>query len=982
MPQTHSRIFLNWDQPALPAAAAHLIDHYVDGAVVDMRSATLVVPGGRALRRIIELLLDETEARGATLIPPTATTVGNLPYELHTDPKALADDATSRRAWSQALRSVRAESLRVVFPHLPKKTNLAEWDELAGLLSDLHQSVAGEGHSFSDVARICHSGSLYDDGPRWGVLAQVQAHYLRLLDQAGLSDRFQSRMVALETGVTPFASVLWLISIVELPSVTRRLIEASGAEVRTFIHAPDLAPAGADDGPVFDDFGLPSTDYWETAKVPVTDEVLRVVGSPGDQADAVIDSLTGLAGQYAAEDVVLAVHADSDVVPYLEHRLEARGVPPRYAAGTPLPHTGPLRLLEAVANYLDDRAFLSLAALLRHPDAGPLTQTTSGIPARLEAIDAADQYFNDHFPYRLQGSIPPGEKRAAQFPPLVYALDRSGPLSQLKGPKRLSEWMPPIRDVLLTAYGERKLEQSKPTHRRLLDVLGRVRSVAITLASLPAALDEECSGSAAIRAVLLELRDDTLPPEPRRDAVELLDWLEVPLDDAPVVILTGFNEGMLPESVSGHAFLPDALRSRLGLIDNRRRLARDAYRLTTLLHSKVEVRLIAGRRGAQDDPLRPSRLMFRIPEEEMAPRVLHFLRGDGAAPSGSKLAALGLEPGARSQFTVPPQPMLELSSDEVPTRLRVTDFKSILSDPYRFVLERVYGLDSVDDEARELDPLGFGSLAHDVMEGFGRMALEAPPTVDITDAEAVFQALADALNAEVSARFGSAALPAVALQVEQLRSRFRAFAAKQAEWASHGWRIVAVEQQPEGDGIPFDVDGEAILLRGRIDRIDHNTSTGDWAVLDYKTGNSVDAPDKTHRKGRGDAREWVDLQLPLYRHLLSGVVDEDGQQVVRPDSDGNGSIELGYISLPKNTEESAFILAPWTEGELAAAEEVAREAVRTLRARSFEFDPAVTKSSWFGGDALEPILAKGWQASGEEDPGSPAAENVTDGGDR
>ena len=982
MPQTHNHIFLGWDGPALPLAAAHLIDHYIDGDVVDMRAATLVLPGGRALRRIIEVLLDETEARGATLIPPTATTVGNLPLELHTDPKALADDATSRRAWSKALRSVSPASLRVVFPELPKKNNLAEWDELAGLLSGLHQSVAGEGHSFSDVARICHSGSLYDDGPRWGVMAQVQAHYLRLLDAAGLSDRFQSRMVAIETGVTPFAGVLWLISIVELPSVTRRLIEASGAEVRTLIHAPEIAPEGGDDGPVFDDLGLPSTDYWEAAEVPVTDEVLRVVDGPGDQADAVIDSLTGLAGQYTAEDVVLAVHADSDVVPYLEQRLEARGVAPRYAAGTPLPHTAPVRLLEAVANYLDDRAFLSLAALLRHPDAGPLTQTTSETPSRLEAIDAADQYFNDHFPYRLQGSIPAGEKRAARFPPLVYSLDRSGPLSQLKGRKRLSEWMPLIRDVLLTAYGERKLDRSTPLDRRLLDVLGRVRSVAITLASPPDLLDEECSGSAAIQALLLELRDDALPPEPRRDAVELLDWLEVPLDDAPVVMLTGFNEGMLPESVSGHAFLPDALRSRLGLIDNRRRLARDAYRLTTVLHSKVEVRLIAGRRSAQNDPLRPSRLMFRIPEEEMAPRVLHFLQGDGAAQTGSSLATLGLEPGARSRFTVPPQPLLELNPAEVPTRLRVTDFKSILSDPYRFVLERVYGLDSVDDEARELDPLGFGSLAHDVLEGFGRMALHAPPTVDITDVEAVFRALGDVLDAQVAARFGSAALPAVALQVEQLRSRFRAFAASQAEWASHGWRIVAVEQQPEGDGMPFDVDGESVLLRGRIDRIDHNTSTGDWAVLDYKTGNSVDAPDKTHRKGRGDAREWVDLQLPLYRRLLSGVVDDEGQQVVRTDSDGNGSIELGYISLPKNTEESAFILAPWTDEELAAAEEVARGAVRTLRTRRFEFDPAVPKSSWFGGDALEPLLAKGWQTSGEEDSGALADENVTDGGDR
>ena len=116
--------------------------------------------------------------------------------------------------------------------------------------------------------------------------------------------------------------------------------------------------------------------------------------------------------------------------------------------------------------------------------------------------------------------------------------------------------------------------------------------------------------------------------------MELLDWRELPLDDAPIVMITAFNEGFLPESVSGHAFLPDALRTRLGLPDNRSRLARDAYRLTTVLHSKESVRVFAGRRTSQGDPLRPSRLMFRIPEEEMPARVLHFLERDGGGGRG------------------------------------------------------------------------------------------------------------------------------------------------------------------------------------------------------------------------------------------------------------------------------------------------------------------------------------------------------------
>ena len=986
-PETAQRIFLGWDGPALPAAAAYIVDHYLHGQVADLRPATLVLPGRRARRRMIELLLEQAEARGATLIPPTATTVGALPSALHTSLLPLADDLTCRRAWSHALRSVSQEALREVFPHLPKKGALAEWDELAGLLAGLHESVAGEGHRFSDVARICHSGVLFDDGPRWSVMARVQDRYLKLLEDAGLADRFAVRMAALESGVAPFTGDLWFVSIVELPAVTRRLVEASGATVRTLIHAPeDLAVAGEPTIP-FDSLGLPSTEYWEVALIPVTDEVLRVVESPAAQADAVIESLVGLAGQYSTEDVVLAVHAQSDVVPYLEQRLEARGVTPRYAAGTPLSRTAPLRLLEAVAEYRDNRFYLALAALLRHPDAGPLTKvraTTNAneneapAPTRLESIDAADRYFNEHLPYRLRSKLPPGEKRAASFPPLVYSLESTGPIRHLKGRKRLRAWMPLIRDVLLVAYGERKLDRSRPADRRLLDTLGRIRTAATT----PESLDEECSASAAIRMLLVELRGDALPPEPRRDAVELLDWLELPLDDAPVVMLTGFNEGFLPESVSGHAFLPDALRSRLGLMDNRRRMARDAYRLMTVLRSKESVQLIAGRRTVQGDPLRPSRLMFRIPEDEMPARVLHFLKGDGDSPVRPGLASLGLEPGAESQFLVPPEHTLELEEHEVPTKLAVTAFKAILADPYRFVLERIYGLDRVDDEAHELDPLQFGILAHDVLQAFGQLALDSPPGVDITDAAAVGTTLVKLLDEEVAARFGDDALPAIALQAEQLKTRLRAFADRQAAWAGAGWRIVAVEQQGTGEGVPFDVDGEPILLRGRIDRIDHNPETGDWAVLDYKTGNTVDPPEKTHRKGRTGQKEWIDLQLPLYRRLLEGLVDAEGRPVVDYDPAGDGSVELGYISLPKDPAESAFLLAPWTDAELAEAEEVAREQIRTLRRRTFVFDPDVTKPSWFGSDALEPLLTQGWQATEDSESGAWDDESGSEGGDR
>ena len=971
-------MFLGWDQPALPTTAAHLIEHYIEGAVADLRPATIVLPGRRARRRLIELLLDEAEARGATLIPPEATTVGGLPELLHTSPKPFADEATSRRAWSQALRSVDREAVERVFPHLPENDGPTEWDELAGLLAGLHETLAREGHPFGDVVKICRSGLLFDDGARWEGLARVQRTYLELLEQAGLADRFETRRLALGSQVPPFTGDIWLVSVVELPDVTRRLMEASGANVRALVHAPAELTDGTDAGKVFDAFGLPAADYWETAKVPVADEILTVVERPVDQAEAVLGGLASLGGRYSAEEVVLAVHRESEVVPYLEQRLEARNVPARYAAGTPLSRSGPVRLLQAVADYLNEPTFEALAALLRHPDAGPLTGPTTAVAAGLEAIEVADKYFSDHLPFRVQGEIPRGEGRAALFPPVARAIEREGPLRAFGSRKPLSQWMPVVIDVLLETYGELELDRSRPAQRRQLDALGRIQAVAASLASIPPELDEACSGHEAIRMLLVELREEALPPEPGRDAVELLDWLELPLDDAPIVVLTGFNEGFLPESVSGHAFLPDALRTRLGLPDNRSRLARDAYRLTTVLHSKESVRVIAGRRTSQGDPLRPSRLMFRIPEEQMPVRVLHFLDRDGRSDRITSLASLGLEPGPESQFTVPPEELIELGADEVPTGLAVTAFRGLLKDPYRFVLEKVYRLRRLDDSARELDPLGFGILAHEILHRFGLLALESPPGVDVSSESDVGRSLMDLLDDHLATHFGEDAMPAVHLQAEQLKIRFRAFAEKQAEWAAQGWRIVGVECEGAGtgvgDGVPFDVDDMPFLLRGRIDRIDHNPSTGEWAVLDYKTGAFVDPPEKAHRKshgrdhqGHGGDHEWIDLQLPLYRRLLSGIFDGDGRRVVDIDVGGaeQNRIRFGFVSLPQNVAETEFMIAAWTEEDFMSAEAAAREAVRRLRKASFEFDSDVTRVTQAGQDALEPLLAVGWQAASE-----------------
>ena len=220
----------------------------------------------------------------------------------------------------------------------------------------------------------------------------------------------------------------------------------------------------------------------------------------------------------------------------------------------------------------------------------------------------------------------------------------------------------------------------------------------------------------------------------------------------------------------------------------------------------------------------------------------------------------------------------------------------------------------MDDDAKELDGASFGDLAHTVLERFGHSDVR-----DASDAGVIEGELNHLLEGVVRDRFGKRPIAALLVQVEQLRLRLRAFAHQQADWAAQGWRIEHAELSFSDRPGKLDVDGEPMLLTGRIDRIDVNEQTGERMILDYKTSEAGDSPEKTHRK---KADEWIDLQLPLYRHLARQVGID-------------GPVGLGYIVLPKSTADVGFSRAAWTDAELDSADCVACDVARKVRAQEF-----------------------------------------------
>jgi RecB family exonuclease len=879
---TDRRRFLGWDRLPLPLAAERLLGEHGR----DLGGLTVAVPGLRAARRLREHL---ARRAGPGWTPPEIVTHGVLSDRLVRLERPSAGRLARTLAWTGALRGVPTERLTSLVSLPPEADDLGAWTRLAERLRALHAELAVEGLEFRALLPHVQSVSV-GEAERWEVLAEAQDAYRAALGAHGLLDPHEGRRAALAAGAVARDARVALVGVVDMNGLLRDAL-AEVTDVVAYVFAPESA---AD---AFDEWGCLALDAWSEREIPALEDRWRVVDKPAEQARrALVDvAATGR----PVEEVTIGV-ADEEVTPYLERRFARAGVAARAAAGLPLARTAPMRLLAAAARYLARRGWPELTALVRHPDLEPGLR--AGARLTEDPASVVDQYHLEHLPARAEVPWPGTGAKAVRMRLLHDALrEHLGALARARRPRPLAEWCEPVRAFLLACYGGRDLDQELEADRQTATALREVCGVLAELEDLPPGLLPACSASEALEIVLRQLASASVAPAPPRaeePSVELLGWLELPLDDAPALVVTGLNEGRVPESVHADPFLPDSLRARLGLVDNRARLARDLYAATLLCESR-DVTFVTGRRNKDGDPLAPSRLLFQCTPSETLQRVRRFLAPEPPRPTRAN-------GGAR------PPGLARLAETPAVETMSVSSFRRYLESPYLFYLDRALKTRTLDDRTRELDPLRFGSLAHDVLELFGRSAVK-----DARRAEDI-QAFLDATLEEVArARFGAAPLPAVALQLAQLRRRLSAFAGWQAAHAEAGWRIEHVEWEPPDGAIDFVVDGAPMPVRGRVDRIDRHATLG-WALLDYKTGEKVKDPDKAHRK---DGR-WVDLQLPLYRHLVASLALE-------------GPVALGYVALDGAVGSIGERMAHWGPDDLAEADEVARDVVRRVRRGEF-----------------------------------------------
>jgi hypothetical protein len=884
------RVFLGGAGPALHAAVDWLIREHA-GAESDLGDVLIAVPGGRAKRRLEELLAQRSA--GQALVPPTIVTLGGLADRLlpeTTEP--VAGRLATVLVWATVLREAEEELIREVVPQSPMRDDWPGWWALAEQVAMAADELGAHRLLISDVPEQSnHPGDL----ARWEALSNLHARYEARLSEQGKSDRHRVRLEAIDAGACRCVNKVVLLGLADLQPVLSAMLACLKSPVIALIVADETDAAG------FDRFGGLVADYWSKRDIPVDDDAIVVSDQPSDQAASVLDTVRGWAEQEptSADEITVGL-GDARLAGPIERTLSLAGLPVRSAAGQPMGGARPVQLLKATAAFANGQRFDTLATLLRHPDAEAAIAKQTGEPTRAW-LTLLDRYATDHLAARPVGGWL-GEQ--AESMEAVYRAacalipDESGALRQL------NDWAEPIAQVLRGVYGQQMLQRYAEHDRVLVVALEQIADALQDVAGIDPEIAPHCTFSQALTLLVNEVSRKAIPDPGGSAAIELVGYLELLLDDAPRMILTGMNEQHVPEPPRVSPLLSEGIRRGLGLTDDAHRLARDGYALSTMLSWRDGMRLIVGKRSVEGDPLLPSRLLLKTNDDTLVARIQRF-----AEEHDTVSAPMLLTPGKHDRFLLP----MPLLPPEPITSLRVTAFKDYLACPYRFYLRHVLKLEPLNDESIELSARWFGTLAHEALRILAGDDLRV-----VTNRDTITQRLGCALDTSFAKRFGDDPPVAARIQVEQLRYRLQAYAATHAELIGQGWRIEHEEKTRRAEVI---VDGQPFTIRGQIDRIDAHPDHG-HRIIDYKTSDTAKRPEQTHLKTIDGQRQWVDLQLPLYLDLAAELgVD--------------ASAQLGYINLPKKTADTAFALAKWDADLLTAAREQRDFVIRQVRAGVF-----------------------------------------------
>jgi hypothetical protein len=665
--------YLGWSKPILHSACDFLLQRYARGNKWDMDQCLLVLPGSFAGRRLTQLMAVRANEKGLVFRPPELLTMGTLPERLYNAKLPFASDLEQILAWTKVLRAADRDMLTPLLFEVPDSSELRPWMDLARILSSLHRELASDLVDFDDV-----STELADspEEVRWQILAKLQRSYLDELQHAGLWDIQSARRFAIDHKEVQTDREIILIGAVDLNRAQRRFLGAVADSVQVLIGAPLSYAAG------FDEDGTLRPEYWQDIEIPIDEDQLHVRTTADNAAEELATQLANLNDEYSLQDITIGI-PDPKIVPSLQENLSRTGIQLRYGPGTSVSYSPPMHVVELIGEYLFDGSIDVFNSLVRSPAIHDwLIEGTSDstTPLQPDFLIRVDAYLQETLLRSVNVPEWPTVRIPANQEIFLHVIER---LNTLVKPLRiqsakLTEWSSPVRDVLRCIYEQVEVDRNDVVGNLSLRACGEINTALSKLAELPTNLDAVATFQETMVWLLNQLETVNVPPPQDESAIEMLGWLELTLDDTPILMLTGMHDGIVPESVNGDAFLPNQLRSQLGLMDNARRYARDAYAMLAMLHTRERTELILNHLSLEGDPQTPSRLLLAVPADLLARRV-NLLLNPKETPVDQLVTDSWVARAGQTDIPIP-MPI----RDKSVTDMAVTDFKKYDHAPIVF----------------------------------------------------------------------------------------------------------------------------------------------------------------------------------------------------------------------------------------------------------------------------------------------------------
>lgn len=344
------------------------------------------------------------------------------------------------------------------------------------------------------------------------------------------------------------------------------------------------------------------------------------------------------------------------------------------------------------------------------------------------------------------------------------------------------------------------------------------------------------------------------PVRPRRSPflpVQVLGLIEARLERFDLLIVAGANEEVWPGRVARPLFLGEAARAALGLPTWRERLGLEADLFLRLLHGAGRVCVTWSRERDGQPALRSpfvDRLLLGLGLGDEAVEIVgrRPLYRERPAPA----AAIAASQAAFAAEWAQPRP------PEASAPLRRTSHSALglyRACPYRFLLEKGYGLGEQDEVLAAFRKLDHGRAVHECLRRFLEPGAAGRQSLARGDGDGALALLRQVAEEEFAS--GTGELPQRRLWEEAFLAAAPAFVAAEVERFA-AWRPAALEVEFRlglGDlhawlarelalagGAPSPAalapEQARLALTGWIDRVDLDPDGRRAAVIDYKTG--------------------------------------------------------------------------------------------------------------------------------------------------